>query len=91
MDSLKNFWNQYKGAIIGIIIAVLLGLVILTVAAVLFVPIRYVVKAQYKDGIPVIQAKVTWLFHLLRIKCLFNLEEGLKRIYFLINQKNPLI
>ncbi len=71
--------------IIGIIIAVLLGLVILTVAAVLFVPIRYVVKAQYKDGIPVIQAKVTWLFHLLRIKCLFNLEEGLNvrvKIFF---------
>lgn len=63
--------------IIGIIIAVLLGLVILTVAAVLFVPIRYTAKAQYKDGIPIIQAKVTWLFHLLRIKCLFNLEEGL--------------
>lgn len=63
--------------IIGIIIAVLLGLVILTVAAVLFVPVRYVAKAQYKDDIPIIQAKVTWLFHLLRIKCLFNLEEGL--------------
>ncbi len=63
--------------IIGIIIAVLLGLIILTVAAVLFVPIRYTAKAQYKDGIPIIQAKVTWLFHLLRIKCLFNLEEGL--------------
>ncbi len=63
--------------IIGIIIAVLLGLVILAVAAVFFVPIRYTAKAQYKDGIPVIQAKVTWLFHLLRIKCLFNLEEGL--------------
>ena len=24
MDSLKNFWNQYKGAIIGIIIAILI-------------------------------------------------------------------
>lgn len=63
--------------IIGIIIAVLLGLAILAVAAVFFVPIRYAAKAQYYNNVPMIQAKVTWLFHLLRIKCLFNLEEGL--------------
>lgn len=24
MDSLKNFWSQYKGAIIGIIVAILI-------------------------------------------------------------------
>lgn len=24
MDSLKNFWNDYKGAIIGVIIAILI-------------------------------------------------------------------
>ncbi len=43
--------------IIGIIIAVLLGLVILTVAAVLLYLYDMLRKAQYKDDIPIIQAK----------------------------------
>jgi len=62
--------------IIGIIIAVLLGLVVLIAAAVLFVPIRYSAKATYYNNVPTAEAKVSWLCHLLRIKAVFCPKEG---------------
>ncbi len=55
--------------IAGIILAVLLGIVLLTVAAVLFVPVRYAAEAEYDKNTgkkPVFHLRVTWLLHLFR-------------------------
>lgn len=54
--------------IIGIILAVLLGLTALALLAVLFVPIRYSCSAKYYDKMPEASFKVTWLLHFLTIK-----------------------
>ena len=62
--------------IIGIILAVLLGLVILIILTVLFVPIRYNIKASYYDNKPSADVRVTALFHLVRFKLTYI--EGLK-------------
>ena len=59
--------------ITGIVIACILGLVILVVTAVLFVPVRYKVNADYHDGFKA-QAKVSWL-GILRL--MISYDEGL--------------
>lgn len=51
--------------IIGIIIAVILGLIIVLGLIILFVPIRYSIDTDYHKK-PVAYVKVTWLLHLLR-------------------------
>ena len=55
--------------IIGIIIAVILGILVLTVCVVLFVPIRYQMSASCGGTLEGIHAKarVTWLLHLIRL------------------------
>ena len=60
--------------IIGIILAVLLGLTVLALLAVLFVPIRYSCSAKYYDKMPEVRFKVTWLLHFLTIKGSYEKE-----------------
>lgn len=53
--------------IIGIILLVILGIALIAVGTVLFVPVRYRLKAETTDGLKGVQmeAKATWLFHLI--------------------------
>lgn len=57
--------------IIGIMIGVIVGLVLLCVCTVLFVPLRYRADAQYDKELQG-SASVTWLFHLISIKGEFS-------------------
>lgn len=63
--------------IAGIIIAVLLALVLLVLAALLFVPIRYTILVQYYEK-PVLRAKVFWFLHLFRVTAVYDEEFQLK-------------
>ena len=62
--------------IIGIIIAILLGVVLLGLTAVLFVPVRYRVEVSRKEEMmPVlVRAKATWLLHLLNVRVRYPAE-----------------
>lgn len=62
--------------ITGIVIACILGLVILVVTAVLFVPVRYKVNADYHDRFKA-QAKVSWL-GILRLLVSYDEELDIK-------------
>lgn len=57
--------------IIGILLAVLIGVVLLAVCCALFVPVRYRIEVSREegDGTPpfVVRAKITWLLHLVNI------------------------
>ena len=54
--------------IIGISILVILGLILLILLLVLFVPVRYRAKGTYLDSSPSVEARVTWLLHIVSIK-----------------------
>ncbi|MGN0408728.1 MAG: hypothetical protein ACI4EJ_10750 [Bacteroides sp.] len=62
--------------VLGIILLVLLLLVLLLLAVILFVPIRYTIKADYHEK-PSADVRAWWLMHLLRFKAVYN-ENGLK-------------
>lgn len=55
--------------VIGIIIAAILGILVLFVGIVLFVPVRYRAKAKCEGPLETLQAGVrfTWLMHLVRV------------------------
>lgn len=72
--------------ITGIVIACILGLVILVVTAVLFVPVRYKVNADYHDRFKV-QAKVSWL-GILRLMISYDEELDIKAKAFFITVYN---
>ncbi len=78
--------------IIGIIILVLLGLFLLAVGSVVFVPVRYRAHALY-DEKACAQAKLFWLFHLVYLKAdlstesRFHLVVRIAGITFFDNQK----
>lgn len=72
--------------IIGIVIACILGLVILVVTAVLFVPVRYKVNADYHDRFKA-QAKVSWL-GILRLMISYDEELDIKAKAFFITVYN---
>lgn len=57
--------------IIGIMIGVIVGLVLLCICTVLFVPLRYRADAQYDKELQG-NASVSWLFHLISIKAEFS-------------------
>lgn len=60
--------------IIGIILAAILGILVLLLCIVLFVPVRYVVSAESDgtiDGIRV-KVRITWLLHLIRVVMRFE-------------------
>lgn len=60
--------------ITGIIIAAILGILVLLICIVLFVPIRYEVKAKCDGTIETLKAKgiVTWILHLVRADIYFK-------------------
>lgn len=72
--------------ITGIVIACILGLVILVVTAVLFVPVRYKVNADYYDRFKA-QAKVSWL-GILRLMISYDEELDIKAKAFFITVYN---
>lgn len=72
--------------ITGIVIACILGLVILVVTAVLFVPVRYKVNADYHDRFKA-QAKVSWL-GILRLIISYDEELDIKAKAFFITVYN---
>lgn len=53
--------------IIGILLLVTLGLILLLVSSVLFVPITYKVRAERKDGVIQVRAVAGWMFRLLSV------------------------
>lgn len=72
--------------ITGIVITCILGLVILVVTAVLFVPVRYKVNADYHDRFKA-QAKVSWL-GILRLMISYDEELDIKAKAFFITVYN---
>lgn len=65
-------------SIIGIVILVILGLLLLIAGLVLFVPVRYRVRAE-KEEKPAVCAKVHWLLHFLTVRFDY-LEQGTVKI-----------
>ena len=53
--------------IIEILLLVILGLILLLVSSVLFVPITYKVRAERKDGVIRVRAVAGWMFRLLSV------------------------
>ena len=57
--------------IIGIVLAAILGIVLLLLLLVLFVPIRYRVHVRKREEV-LLEARVTWLLHLLSVPVAFR-------------------
>lgn len=58
--------------VIGIILFSILGLLLLLILLVLFVPIRYRIKAGKQTDIVLADVKITYLLHLLSVKCTYE-------------------
>lgn len=56
--------------IIGIIVAVVLGLLLFIVCLVLFVPVRYSIHGKKEEDI-LLNARMSWLLHLLHIRLIY--------------------
>ena len=56
--------------LIGILILILLGIILLLIAGVLLIPVKYEISAMFPGKIEEIRAdvKVSWIFHILRIR-----------------------
>ena len=69
--------------ITGIVLAVLLGIVLLLLAALLFVPIRYTVYGKYNEK-PTLRLKAHWLLHCIRASVLYDdkLDIKVKALFF---------
>lgn len=63
--------------IIGIILLILLGILLLLTGIVLFAPFKYQAEGSYHGKLQ-LRARGTWLFHLLRIRAEYDLENGLR-------------
>lgn len=78
--------------IIGIILLVILLAAIAVIMAVLFVPVRYNLTAEYYDNKPDVKFNVSWLLHLFRINGLYNKNDGfmmkVKILFFTLYPKN---
>ena len=78
--------------IIGIILLVILIAAIAVIMAVLFVPVRYNLTAEYYDNKPDVKFNVSWLLHLFRINGLYNKNDGflmkVKILFFTLYPKN---
>lgn len=62
--------------IIGIVILVLLGILVSLILMALFVPVKYQAKGFYKDTYEV-QARVTWLLHIVSARVVYSQEQAL--------------
>ena len=60
--------------LLGIILLVILGLIVLIAAIILFVPIRYRIKATKEEELSVI-GKISWLGNLLHVRLQYDGEE----------------
>lgn len=69
--------------IIGILLLVILGLLLTLFLLVLFVPVRYRIRASYKEKARA-SVKITWLLHLLSVSAVYNdaLDVGIKVLGF---------
>jgi len=76
-------------SIIGIVLLSVLGLIVLILLLVLFVPVRYGAKGEFKDNKPYLSAKATWLLHLVSVKYTLGKEDPLtiKIFGFKLKQK----
>ena len=78
--------------IIGIILLVILLAAIAVIMAVLFIPVRYNLTAEYYDNKPDVKFNVSWLLHLFRINGLYNKNDGflmkVKILFFTLYPKN---
>ena len=78
--------------IIGIILLVILLAAIAVIMAVLFVPVRYNLTAEYYDNKPDVKFNVSWLLHFFRINGLYNKNDGflmkVKILFFTLYPKN---
>lgn len=63
--------------IIGIILLLILGITLTIIAVILFVPIRYRAKVETADGVKDlrVEAKVTWLLHLISARVVYKSGE----------------
>ena len=70
--------------VIGIILAAILGIVVLLLCMILFVPVRYEIDGQCKGSVDSLKAraKITWLFHLFRADYLYKDGSWRRRIRF---------
>ena len=70
--------------IIGIIIAAILGILVLLLCIVLFVPFRYEIKGRSEGDAPSLKGKikVTWLLHLFRADVYYKDQKLIWRIRF---------
>lgn len=59
-------------SVIGIILFSILGLLLFLILLVLFVPIRYRIKVGKQTDIVLADAKITYLLHLLSVKCTYE-------------------
>lgn len=62
--------------IIGILLLAVLGLILAVLLSVLLVPVRYRVKASVLEKRPDVDLRVTWLFHLVSVRCRYHPEGG---------------
>ncbi len=75
--------------ILGFILLGILGIIMLLIAVVLFVPIRYEAKVEAYEN-PNITAKVHWLLHLLRVNASYekNFDYNVKLMWIQLIPKN---
>lgn len=75
--------------VLGIILLSILAILMILLLLVLFVPVRYKAEGSYKENIPQLKAKVTYLLHIVSVSFDLTAEEKLKiRILgFCINKK----
>ena len=62
--------------IIGILLLAVLGLILAVLLLVLLVPVRYRLKASVLEKKPDVDLRVTWLLHLVSVRCRYHPQGG---------------
>lgn len=60
--------------IAGILILSVIGLILLLLFFIMFVPVRYSVSAKYYQKVPYARLKISWLLNLLKLQAVYNKE-----------------
>lgn len=60
--------------IAGILILSVIGLILLLLFFIMFVPVRYSVSAKYYQKVPYARLKISWLLNLLKVQAVYNKE-----------------
>ena len=66
--------------ILGIVLLCILGLILILLSAVLFIPIRYEGKGKFTDEEKQGEIKLTWFFKIFRCKCTYSYPKEFKLI-----------